>query len=404
MKKFNKNILVFVFFVAFIVAGIWGNCFEQLKWKTWDLAAGIKHGSISSFFDYKYYVDDISNKELSYHDTMMDVNSVKENLLGTRVIFKDDTKVIKANSGSLTEEKKKISETDLDSIVYQINRLKAVSNSNGAEFLYCAAPRKELYETNPENIDNYFKENFESFLNKLNSKKISTLDFSQIFTAQSKDNQDIFYNTDHHWTSLSGFAANKALCEELNRKYGFTVNPDYISIDNYQIDTYHNWFLGSRGKKVGTYFTWNGADDFDLITPKFDTNMTEEQPIKNEKRNGKFEDTVLFMDNMKKDYFGVSSYATYSGGDFRLQIMKNNLNPNGKKILLIRDSFACVVAPFLALQTSELHICDMRNYERYVGEKLNAEEYIKQIKPDYVIVLYSGVNSLEKSDGEYDFF
>ena len=101
MKKFNKNILVFVVLVAFIVAGIWGNCFEQLKWKTIDLAAGIKHGNISSFFDYKYYVDDISNKELSYHDTMMDVNSVKENLLGTRVIFKDDATVVKMDSGSL---------------------------------------------------------------------------------------------------------------------------------------------------------------------------------------------------------------------------------------------------------------------------------------------------------------
>ena len=32
MKKFNKNIIVFVFFVVFIIVGIWGDCFEQLKW------------------------------------------------------------------------------------------------------------------------------------------------------------------------------------------------------------------------------------------------------------------------------------------------------------------------------------------------------------------------------------
>ena len=103
MKKFNKNMLVFAFFIVFIIIGIWGDCFEQLKWKTIDLAAGIKHGNISSFFDYKYYVDDISNKELSYHDAMMDVNSIKENLLGTRVVIKDDTKVVKSNSGKISE-------------------------------------------------------------------------------------------------------------------------------------------------------------------------------------------------------------------------------------------------------------------------------------------------------------
>ena len=102
---------------------------------------------------------------------------------------------------------------------------------------------------------------------------------------------------------------------------------------------------------------------------------------------------------------GDLSKILYKLSDDHKEIIFNTIVRNmSKKILLIRDSFACVVAPFLALQTSELHICDMRNYEYYVGEKLNAEEYIKQIKPDYVIVLYSGVSSIEKSNGKYDFF
>ena len=163
-----------------------------------------------------------------------------------------------------------------------------------------------------------------------------------------------------------------------------------------------NWFLGSKGKKVGTYFTWNGADDFDLITPKFETSFTEERPFKNQTRTGTFQETVLYMDNMYKDYYRINTYATYSGGDFRLQIMKNNLNPNEKKVLLIRDSFACVVSPFLALQTSELHVCDVRDYDYYVGKKLNMKDYIKQIKPDYVLVLYTGIGG--SFDSRFDFF
>ena len=110
------------------------------------------------------------------------------------------------------------------------------------------------------------------------------------------------------------------------------------------------------------------------------------------------------MDNMEKDYYHKSPYSTYSGGDFRLQIMRNNLDTDGKKILLIRDSFACVVAPFLSLQTSELHICDMRDYQWYVGDKLNMEEYIREINPDYVLVLYNGISSVKDAHGKYDFF
>ena len=68
MKKFNKNSLLFIFAIVFIISGIFGNCFDQIKWKTIDMLAGLKHGNIYSIFDYKKNIDDVSNKELSYHD------------------------------------------------------------------------------------------------------------------------------------------------------------------------------------------------------------------------------------------------------------------------------------------------------------------------------------------------
>ena len=154
---------------------------------------------------------------------------------------------------------------------------------------------------------------------------------------------------------------------------------------------------------MGTWFTWQGADDFELIVPDFETSMSEERPFENELREGSFEDTVLFKKFMEKDLYKKNTYAAYSGGDFRLQIMRNELNPDGKKILLIRDSFACAVAPFLALQTSELHICDMRNFGYFAGDKFYMDNYIREINPDYVLVLYSGVNPIDGSLGKYDF-
>ncbi len=403
MRKYNKNSFLFFFVIIFIICGLAGVSFERLKGRTIDFAAGLMHGNYYSFLDYKQYVDDFSNKELSYHDQMIDINSVKDNLLGTRVIPKDDTTVIKADSGSLTAVKDKISDSDIKKIVENISELKVISDNNGAKFLYCAAPTKELYEKNPENAVNYSKENNLYFFSELKQQQIPYMDFTSSLADNHIAENDIFYFTDHHWKTFSGFVATKSLCEELNKRYSFSYNKQYTNIDQYKVETYPNWFLGSRGKKIGTYFTWHGADDFELITPNFETNLTESQPFKNESRNGNFENTVLYMENMEKDYYKSNTYATYSGGDFRLQIMKNNLNPNGKKIFLIRDSFACVVAPFLALQTSELHICDMRDGEYYVGDKLNAEEYIKKIKPDYVLVLYYDVTSLKKSNGKYDF-
>ena len=399
MKKFNKNTILFVFAVVFIVIGlssssvirpIGGNLFNLIKGQ-------------SSIDETKSNIETITNDELTYHDYLMDLNSVKENIMGTRIIQKTDTTVAKTDSGCLVELINKQNKAEIQSVVQKIEELKSISEDNGSHFLYCAAPKKEFYNNGPINANNYFKENYGIFLSELAKSNIPTLDFSDALSL-NESNFQTFYNTDHHWTTRSGFVANNALIEELNSRYGFKYDKDVMDLSNYDIKNYPNWFLGSLGKKVGTFFSWTGADNFELITPKFKTDLTEEQPLKNETRNGDFKDTVLFLDNLEKNYYSVNTYETYCGGDFRLQIIKNNLNTDGEKILLIRDSFACVVAPFLSLQTSELHICDMRNYEYFVGDKINLQDYIKRIKPDYVIVLYSGISNIEESQGRFDFF
>ena len=405
MKKFNVNCILFIFVIAFIIAGIWGNCFTRLKWGTIDMLAGFKHFNAGAVMDAKETIDRVSSEELSYHDTMMEIDSFRNNLLGTRVVKKDDTTVVKALSDSLCAPTGLLSDSEISEVVTQIKKLQIISEENGAQFLYCAAPKKELYEQLPSNVENHLPENFSRLLEELTEAEIPALNLTKVLDENHlTTGEDIFYYTDHHWKAYPGFLASGAICRELSSRYGFTYNEKFTDLQNYTVSQYKRWFLGSKGKKVGQYFSWHGIDDFDLITPNFETDMIEEQPIKEEIKTGTFEETVLFMENMEKDYYHKSPYSTYSGGDFRLQIMKNNQNPDGKKILLVRDSFACVVAPFLALQTSELHICDMRDYSYYIGDKMNLEDYIQEIKPDYVLVLYTGISSVRNAHGKYDFF
>lgn len=397
-NKVNKNLIVFMVCAVFIVNGIFSMTVLRPV-----------VGSIFRLIRGEFNIEDVKNTieltltdELTYHDEMVSLNGIKENFVGTRVIQKDDGMVVKTDSGSLIEVVDKIDENEIFSIVKTIEELKNISENNGAEFMYCAAPQKELFETAPSNVDNYFQNNYKLFLDFLAKEKVQYIDLSNALIDEGISASDMFYYTDHHWKAYSGFVAAETICKELNMRYGFEYDKNYTNIDNYNIENYKDWFLGSKGKKVGTFFTWEGADDFELITPKFKTDMVEEQPAKKQIRKGTFEETVLYLENMEKDYYNINTYATYSGGDFRLQIMKNNLNTEGKKILLIRDSYACVVAPFLALQASELHICDVRDYDYYTGDKLNMKEYIENIKPDYVLVLYTGIK--KSSDSRYNFF
>ena len=401
MRKINKNIFIFVYFIVVVVFGVTGNCYHRLKAKTKEMLIGLKNGNLHSVIDYRTNVDSISNTELRYHAAMMDLNSLKENILGTRILVKDGGITVKADSGSLVHQEERISDNDLNKTAGIILKLQTISEQHGAHFLYCIAPNKELLDDLPPNATNCSKENYTSFIDALENAGVKHLDLFKTLGMDAKSKEYPFYFTDHHWTTKVGLQAVASICNTLPNRFGFEYNKDYVDLKNYNTKQYKDWFLGSFGKTVGAYFTSQGFDDFELITPKFKTDMIEEQPIKEQVRKGSFEETVLYMGNMKKDYYHVNTYATYSGGDFRLQIITNNYNPNGKKMLLIRDSYACVVAPFLSLQTSQLHVCDMRDMG-LIGEKLNIEEYIKKIHPDYVLVLYSGVKP--SYDSIWDFF
>ena len=108
----------------------------------------------------------------------------------------------------------------------------------------------------------------------------------------------------------------------------------------------------------------------------------------------------MYMENVEtKDYYNLNPYVAYSGGDFREQIITNKLNPDGETILLVRDSFSCAMAPFLSLATSRMNCVDVRD-GGYVGSKINVYEYIEALKPDYLVVMYTGVSS---GDDLYNF-
>ena len=379
--------IVFFFACIFVIYGVWGECFNNMIHSGMDVAHCIKKGDFGTAYMVMNMVETNTIKKQNYHDRLLDINSLKENILGTRVIMKEDTIVAKSDEGFLLGyfDDELDDSLAIDEWLAAIRKNQQLAEKNGAHYLYCAVPAKTFYFREPLNVTSYNKINYDNKINILSDSDIPFIDFYDVFEEKHVSKEDMFFITDHHWKPQSGFLANKIISEKLSDLYGFNYNKKATDLDNYIITTYPNWFLGSYGKKAGTFFTWYGADDFDLITPKFETDFTENIASNGTVRKGRFEETVLHMKKMKKDYYHVFPYSTYSGGDFRLQIIRNNLIPEGKKILILRNSFSCVITPFLALQAGELHIIDDREGDYPSGEKVNIENYIVTEKPDYVI-------------------
>ena len=63
--------------------------------------------------------------------------------------------------------------------------------------------------------------------------------------------------------------------------------------------------------------------------------------------------------------------------------MVNHNNPKGPKVVLLRESFSCALAPFLALSCSELTTIDLRYFS---GDLMDT---IRELEPDLVLTLYT---------------
>ena len=394
MKRFNKNIIATVAIFCLIIAGFFSK--SLFSGILGDFSALEKNTETLGFFpaasQFTSSLEKTSARGLSYYEPLMDINSLLSRAKGTEIIEKDDSTVVLTDSGYLANVREYVSDDEIEKCVDEIEELFEDIEEDGAKALYVLPPVKGYDLEYPENADDFTKTNFDRFAKELSEEEIPTLNLISEKEEENISDEEMFFITDHHWKPCEGgLWASEKICEELGL-------PAFDESD-FDITLYEDVFLGSQGKKVGSFFSPLGLDDIEILTPAFETSLREEIPSKGINREGSFSE-LLYMSNIEpRDLYSKNPYAAYSGGDFREQIIINNKNPNGKKIVIIRDSFGCALTPFLSLSTSELHILDIRD-GGYAAEKPDVREYIEKVKPDYVLILYSGVAN---NAGQFDF-
>lgn len=148
--------------------------------------------------------------------------------------------------------------------------------------------------------------------------------------------------------------------------------------------------MGSLGKKVTLGYT--NAEDLNIYYPKYETQLSVNVKSLDVDVEGDFYSTLIYQRVLQeRNYYDWDAYWAYGYGD-RALIEIDNLNINsGKKILMIKDSFADTVYPFLSLGVDEIDIIDMRHFTG------SLKEYIDESNPNMVIFL---CNPSSLPDGE----
>ncbi|MFT8350694.1 DHHW family protein [Clostridium saccharoperbutylacetonicum] len=325
----------------------------------------------------------LSTDSVMFKTKFIELNGLFNRVLGKRLVndVDKDYNVGKLDNGYLVFTNPKI---DITKYAQQTKDFKDYLAKQNIPLLYIQAPYKiSKYDPElPTGFENYTNENDDNMLAALSKANVNTLDFREEIAKDNLNHYDMFFKTDHHWTPKAGFWAATKVAHLLRDNYNFKINEEDYNLDNYNINTLNHWFLGSQGKRVGV--TYTGDDDIDLITPKFETDFNFSVPTSNINRSGEFKDTMFLYDLInKKDYYNLSPYESYIGGNYDLNLITNNKSPNNKRILLVRDSFACAMTPFLAMSCKNLDTIDLRYYTASI------KSYIEQNRPDVVILMYS---------------
>ncbi|MCX4353236.1 MAG: hypothetical protein OSJ60_16610 [Lachnospiraceae bacterium] len=150
---------------------------------------------------------------------------------------------------------------------------------------------------------------------------------------------------------------------------------------------YENAWLGEQGRKLGTSFV--GLDDFDLILPDYYTDYTVTYMGGNT-FSGAFGEVLVYQEAYSSElnsdvYEALSWHYSYMAGGLSESVVCNNMNLEGKKILVLGDSFDQVTVPFLSLGVSEVQTLVLRNYEG------SLREYISEHDIDTVIIAYASI-------------
>lgn len=194
---------------------------------------------------------------------------------------------------------------------------------------------------------------------------IHFIDLIPSFTEKSNSEQ-LFYKTDHHWTSSGAYTAYEIIADVM----GLNATPK----SEFNITT-HNDFYGTSYAKSALWLT--KPDTIELWKNKNHTDSTISVYIKDGQKEIN-SNTMFFDENLLTD----DKYTAFLDGNHGYVKITNNDNKNSKKLLIIRDSYAHSLAPFLADNYSEITLIDLRYYKSPVSS------LIKDQSIDETLILY----------------
>ncbi len=325
-------------------------------------------------------VDYYTTKLLPGRMKYVEANALFNKSVGMKIISGTDSVVVMKN-GYLTFEYGTASDARVQA--ESVKWFSDAMQEKNIDFMYVQYPAKEKARDDqlPEGITDTVNITADNLLESLDESGVNCCDMRLALSQKEGDWYSNFFKTDHHWKPETGVWAAGQILNRLNSEFGLSLDTSVGDIDNYSIDVYEKYSLGSQGK-IAT-LTYAEPEDISIIYPKNTTSFTV-QYDNDAPSTGRFEDVIFnkqYLNNT--DYYNYSAYSAYLNGNKALSQITNNDCKNGKKLLVIGGSYNKCVVPYLSRAFECTTLLDRRYFDGSVMD------YIDKTKPDVVIVAYT---------------
>lgn len=238
---------------------------------------------------------------------------------------------------------------DVDAITENIDALKNFAKNTKIMSTMILMPSSGyiMSDTLPKNHEEYFDGEIMDNIHKSVESDIRWVDIISKFTA-AKDSGQIYFKTDHHYTTYGAYLAYEAFCEE----HGLTPFKDYT------IETYDGFYGTSYSKAA----IWNmNSESFEVW--RYPSNATVEI-------DGQVYNSLWFEEHLEK----LDKYPVFLNGN---QPFERITNPDveGGNILILKDSYAHALIPFLAQHYNRIDVVDLRYYFEPVSKLVEENQY-----------------------------
>lgn len=179
-----------------------------------------------------------------------------------------------------------------------------------------------------------------------------------------RNRPELYYDTDHHWTSRGAYYGYAACAQAMGREYAEEEMFTVTTVEGFRGSTYSRsalWLTAPESLEL-----WQGSDR--LTVTNGETEGTH--------------DGIFYMERLEE----ADKYTVFLDGNHSIVRIQNPRKQG--KLLVIRDSYANCLGGFLAESYGEVVLVDLRYYRQSISELASKEQF------DDILVCYNCANFL----------